>query len=190
MLLGRPDQAWTELKTAQALDPVSQVVGQTLVISLYDARRYDEAIDLINQSLELYPDSVALHDWLGDIYTQKGKEPLAVAAYLKAEELGGSSPARIAALRNASRKSGLRGFWQSKIGLDEDPTSPGFTAYDVANDYAVVGDRDHSLLWLEKAYADRDWRLVEVAVEPRFDVLRFDPLSRPPPPPQPPTIDS
>ncbi len=175
VLLRRPDEAWTELKTAQALDPLSQVVGQTLVISLYDARRYDEAIDLINQSLELYPDSVALHDWLGDIYTQKGKEPLAVAAYLKAEELGGSSPARIAALRNASRKSGLRGFWQSKIGLDEDPTSPGFTAYDVANDYAVVGDRDHSLLWLEKAYADRDWRLVEVAVEPRFDVLRSDP---------------
>ena len=175
VLLRRPDEAWTQLEIARALDPLSQVVGQTLAISLYDSRRYDEAIDFINQSLELYPDSGALRDWLGDAYAQKGMEQLALAEYLKAEELGGASPSRIAALRNASRKSGLRGFRQTKIGLDEDPTSPGFTAYDVASDYAILGDRDNALLWLEKAYKARDWRLIEVAVEPRFDVLRSDP---------------
>jgi TolB-like protein/Tfp pilus assembly protein PilF len=175
VLLRRHDQAWAELKTAQALDPVSQVVGRTWVISLYDSRRYDEAIALVKQWLELYPDSAAFHDWMGEIYTQKGMEPLALAAYLKAEELGASSPSRFAALQNASRKSGLRGLWQAKTGLDKDPTSPGFTAYDVASDYAALGDRDQSLRWLEKSYADRDWRLVEVAVEPRFDVLRSDP---------------
>ena len=175
VLLRRHDQAWTELKTAQALDPVSQVVGETLVISLYDSRRYDEAIALAKQWLELYPDSVAFHDWIGEIYAQRGIESLAVAAYLKAEQLGGSSPSRIAALQNASRKSGLRGFWQTKIALDKDPTSPGFTAYDVAHDYATLGDRDSSLVWLEKAYEERDWRLIELGVEPRFDPLRSDP---------------
>ena len=45
---------------------------------------------------------------------------------------------------------------------------------DVATDYAAVGDRDQSLRWLDKAYADRDWRLLEVALDPRFDVLRSD----------------
>ncbi len=175
VLLRRPDEAWSELKTAQALDPISQVVGQTLAISLYDSRRYDEAFALAKQWLELYPDSVAFHAWIGEVYAQKGMEPLAAAEYLKVEELGGSSPSRIAALQNASRKSGLRGFWRTKIALDEEPTSPRFTAYDVAYDYAVVGDRDHSLRWLEKAYAERDWRLIEVAVEPRFDPLRSDP---------------
>ena len=175
VLLRRHDQAWTELETAQALDPLSHVVGQTLVISLYDTRRYDEAIALAKQWLELYPDSVAFHDWMGEIYAQKGMEPLAVAEFLKVEELGGSNPSRIASLRSASRKSGLGGFWQTKIGLDEDPTSPGFTAFDVAYDYAAIGDRDQSFRWLEKAYTDRDWRLVEVAVEPRFDSLRSDP---------------
>jgi tetratricopeptide (TPR) repeat protein len=173
VLLQKQDQAWTELKTAQALDPVSEVVGETLVISLYDSRRYDEAFAIARQWIELYPDSVSFHDWIGEIYAQKGMEPLAVAEFVKAEELGGSSPSRIAALRNAGRKSGLGGFWQTRIGLD--PTSPGFTAYSVAYDYAAAGDRDQSLRWLEKAYADRDWRFVEVAVEPRFDSLRSDP---------------
>ena len=173
--LRRPDEAWTQLRTAQSLDPISQVTGQIWVISLYYSREYDEAITLAKQWLELYPDSIGFHDWLAESYAQKGMEPLAIAEYLKAEELGGSSPSRIAALQNASRKSGLRGFWQTKIVLDQDPTSPGFTAYDVAYDYAAVGDRDHSLRWLEKAYTDRDWRLIEVAVEPRFDSLRSDP---------------
>src|SRR5260370_6853128 len=57
VLLRRHDQAWTELKTAQALDPVSQVVGQTLVISLYDSRRYDEAISLPKHWLQLHSHS-------------------------------------------------------------------------------------------------------------------------------------
>jgi TolB-like protein/Tfp pilus assembly protein PilF len=175
VLLRRHDQAWTELKTAQALDPVSQVVGQIFVISLYDSHRYDEAIALAKQWLELYPDSMGLHDWLGDTYIQTGMEPLAMAEYLKAEELGGSSPSRIAALQNASRTSGFRGFWRKKTALDEEPTSPGFIAYDVASDYAILGDGDNALLWLEKAYNARDWRLIEVAVEPRFDSLRSDP---------------
>ena len=118
---------------------------------------------------------MGLHDWLGDTYVQKGMQSLAVAEYLKAEGLGGSSPSRIAALQNASRTSGLRGFWRTKTALDEEPTSPGFTAYDVASDYAIIGDRDQSLRWLEKAYADRDWRLVEIALEPRFDSLRSEP---------------
>jgi TolB-like protein/Tfp pilus assembly protein PilF len=174
-LLGRSDQAWTELKTAQALDPLSQVVGQMFVISLYDSRRYDETVAAAKQWLELYPDSVAIRDWLADAYVQEGMDRLALAEYLKAEELGGASPSRIAALQNASRTSGLRGFWQTKTGLDKDPASPGFTAYDVASDYAILGDRDNALLWLEKAYDARDWRLIEVALEPRFDPLRSDP---------------
>ena len=173
-LLRRPNQAWTELTTAQALDPLSQIVGQVLVIVLYDSHRYDEAIAEAKQWAELYPDSVAFRDWLADTYVQKGMEPVALTEYLKAEELGGSA-SRIAALQNASRASGFRGFWRKKTALDAEPTSPGFTAYDVASDYATLGDRENTLLWLEKAYTARDWRFIEVAVEPRFDPLRADP---------------
>ena len=173
--LRRHGQAWTELKTAQALDPVSQVTGLTMVTCLYFSRRYGEAVILAKQWLELYPNSVGLHDRLGDIYIEEGMTSLAVAEYLKAEGLGGSSPSRIAAVEKANQSSGLKGFWQKRLALDQDPTSANFTAFDVAYDYAAVGDRDQSVRWLEKAYTDRDWRLIEVALEPRFDPLRSDP---------------
>ena len=175
LVLRKPDDASTELRTAQSLDPVSQMTGNAMVINLYYSRRYDEAITVAKQWLELYPDSVGLHDWLGDAYFQKGMEPLALAEYLRAEELGGSSPSRIAALRNASRTSGLRSFWRKKTSLDEDPTSPAFSAYDVAHDYATLGDRDNSVLWLQNSYNAKDSRLVELSLDPRFDNLRSDP---------------
>jgi TolB-like protein/Tfp pilus assembly protein PilF len=175
LVLRRPDEAWSELRTAQNLDPVSQATGLTMLNSLYCSRKYDEAVVAAKQWLELYPDSVGLHDRLGDAYTQKGMDSLAVAEYQKAEVLSGSAPSRIAALERASQTSGLKAFWQKKLALDQEPTSPGFRPFDVAYAYATLGDRDNSVAWLEKAYNERSWRVSELGIEPRFDGLRSDP---------------
>jgi TolB-like protein/DNA-binding winged helix-turn-helix (wHTH) protein len=175
LTLHKPNDAWTELKTAQSLDPVSQATGVAIVISLNYSRRYDEAITVTKQWLQLYPDSFLFHTFLGDTYVQKGMESLAVTEYLEAEELLGSRPSRIAALRKASRTSGLNGFWRRKLALDQDPRSPAFSTYDVARDYAALRDRDNCLLWLEKSYSEKDSRLIELSLDPCFDSLRSDP---------------
>ena len=121
-------------------------------MSLYYSHRYDEAIAFAKQWLELYPDSIGIHDVLAESYAQEGLESLTVKEYLKAAELGGSSPSRIAALEKASRASGLRGLWQMKLALDEEKAaSQRFGAeYDVAHDCAILGYRDESLRWLER----------------------------------------
>ena len=175
MLLRRADESWKEMRTAQVLDPISQVAAQTWLLNLYYSRQYDEAIAFAGQWLELYPDSLGLHEFLAESYAQKGLESLAVKEYLRAEELGGSSSSRMAALQKANRNSGLRGFWQTKLALDRDQASPALSSYDVASDYAALGDRDKSLVWLEKSYTDRKWLLTALSVDPRFDVLRSDP---------------
>jgi hypothetical protein len=41
--------------------------------------------------------------------------------------------------------------------------------------YAGLGEEDHAFAWLDKAYADRSWRLVFLKLEPRFDNLHADP---------------
>jgi len=44
---------------------------------------------------------------------------------------------------------------------------------DLANTYALLGDKDHTLEWLEKAYEARDpWLYIKA--DPRFDYLRSD----------------
>ena len=41
--------------------------------------------------------------------------------------------------------------------------------------YARLGERDHALEWLEKAYQVRDADMVDLGTEPTFDFLHSDP---------------
>jgi len=40
--------------------------------------------------------------------------------------------------------------------------------------YTGLEEKEQALAWLEKAYEDRDVRLVFLKVEPKWDVLRAD----------------
>ena len=50
--------------------------------------------------------------------------------------------------------------------------------YGIASYYAVTGDNDRALDWLEKAYSERDGTLVWLKVHPRLDGLRGEPRFR------------
>ena len=50
---------------------------------LYFARRYDEAIDAVNKTLELNPNYIYAYGSLGDIYSAKGMHKEAIASYQK-----------------------------------------------------------------------------------------------------------
>ena len=47
--------------------------------------------------------------------------------------------------------------------------------YDWAMIYAGLGDNDKTLDWLERAYKERNGRLVNLRVHPQFAFLRGDP---------------
>ena len=40
--------------------------------------------------------------------------------------------------------------------------------------YAGLGDKEHALEWLERAFEDRSWAMIFLKVDPRFDNLRGD----------------
>ena len=46
------------------------------------------------------------------------------------------------------------------------------SSYGIASYYAVIGDNDRALDWLEKAYSELDGTLVWLKVHPRLDGLR------------------
>jgi hypothetical protein len=48
-------------------------------------------------------------------------------------------------------------------------------SYWVATIYAALGDKDKAFAELEKAFADRDWELHRLKVDPLMDPLRDDP---------------
>jgi hypothetical protein len=41
--------------------------------------------------------------------------------------------------------------------------------------YESLGDRENTIVWLERAYEDRSWDLAYVSVDPFWDDIRSDP---------------
>ncbi len=80
------------------------------------------------------------------------------------------------ALRKSYEASGLRGFWQKKLGLlREEAKRRYIPPSEFADIYARLGEKDQAFTWLEKEYAMHDGWLVLLKVHPKYDSLRSDP---------------
>jgi tetratricopeptide (TPR) repeat protein len=86
---GRFTEALAELEIARAIDPLAPFVGAVLGRVCVNARRPDDAIRHLRETLELAPELDVLHQQLGHAYLQKGMPGEAVAAMRRAAELSG-----------------------------------------------------------------------------------------------------
>jgi eukaryotic-like serine/threonine-protein kinase len=176
--VGRLDQAVSEIKRARELDPFGITVNIWLANTLYYSHQYDRAIEQYRRTIELYPEwAGGLHGSIGDCYAQKRMFPEAIAEWQKGLTLAGDT--QLAAnLEHTYVSSGYTGYLQKRLdrlkaSAQTKPVSP----LDFAYTYALLGDKDHVLEWLEKAYQERDpWLYVKA--EPRLDNLRADPRFR------------
>ncbi len=176
LFMGNPKASAEEIRKARELDPISLTMYVALVYQLYFSRQYDQALFEARKGLELYPDTPMLHSLLSGIYTQTQQPRLAAEEALKTEEYWGASQERMAALRHAYKTAGPKGLLRTRIGLNSKSAGEHYPhAYDIACDYAVLGDKDHSLYWLERAYRVHDLMLPYPKVDPAFESVRADP---------------
>jgi TolB-like protein/DNA-binding winged helix-turn-helix (wHTH) protein/Flp pilus assembly protein TadD len=175
--MGRHSEALAELDRALELDPTSLQVSDQRGLVLYLARRYDAAIEQIRKTLELEPRFAHAHCWLGKAYLQKGLVQEGLAELQTAASFpGGDSPALVPWLGYAYALSGKRADAFRMIQTMKAREQKSFTfPYGVALIYCGLGEKERALAWLEKAYDERDPRLVAVKVEPALDPLRSDP---------------
>jgi len=88
---------------------------------------------------------------------------------------GGDAPrawyALTGPLQNARREIGGASYWQDQLAsttkLHEDGST---TATAVASVYAILGDNEQAIAWLEKAYQQSDDFLVFLNIQPQFDI--------------------
>src|SRR2546425_4285120 len=168
--MGRFDEASRELKQAQSLEPDSPIVGTTMGRQLYFRGQYDQAIDQLKKTLEMEPDFGPAHRALEAVYEQKGMYKEAIddqqVWLTRSRQEDFVEPERA-----AYDTSGYRGLLKYRLeGMKLRPTSP----YDVAQTYARLGERDQALEWLERAFQQRDSRLVFLKVGPAFESMRSD----------------
>jgi len=162
------------MKRARELDPFGITVNIWLATTLYYSRQYDQAIQQYRRTLELYPEWSELHNGIGNCYAQKGQVKEAVWEWETVLKLNGENQLADS-LRQAYTTGGYMGYLgkrleQLKARAQTKPAAP----LDFAYTYARLGDEEHALEWLERAYDERDpWLYLKA--EPVLDGLRAEP---------------
>jgi TolB-like protein/DNA-binding winged helix-turn-helix (wHTH) protein len=181
-VMGRFDEAIAEMKRARELDPLSPHTQTSLGWALYHAGRYDEALEQFRQ----VPESAVLpfserYRYAADIYERKGMPKEAIAEMLKGLRAQGWMELA-ATVEQRYRTSGYREAKETLLRgeiLELQKRMQSGRAYGksttIAADYALLGEKEKALAWLEKAFQEDDRNLAFLKVNPDFETLRSDP---------------
>jgi TolB-like protein/predicted ATPase/Flp pilus assembly protein TadD len=174
-VVGRFDEAIAELKRAQALDPLSLIIGFLLGWTYYFARQPEKVKEEARKALELEENFWLAHWMLAVGYEQTGQYREALAELEKAEALDDSSwiPAVFARVYGRLGRSDEA----QKIldQLTEKSKQQWVTPYLVATAYVSLDQRDQAFEWLHKAFEDYDEWIGCLKIDPALDPLRADP---------------
>jgi serine/threonine-protein kinase len=176
---GRFDAGIAELRQARQLDPLSVVMTQQLSYVYAYAGQYDSSFAYARRAAEIdstFP-NIAMTRCL--VYLAQGKYAQAIEEAQKVMSLGVSSRglrdlAMAYALSGQTDKArdALSKFFEA-IGDDY------FSPVSVAEAYCALGDRERVFEYLEKAYEERDDKLIQPAMmRPWCDFIKSDPRYR------------
>jgi serine/threonine protein kinase/tetratricopeptide (TPR) repeat protein len=174
--LGRFEEALAVANRAVDLDPASPSASHLLSVQLYVARKFDEAIQECQRTLEMAPDLFLVYMVRAQAHAGKG-------LYREGLSDLDESPA---VSRGSTWFVSFRGYLHGLLGersqalqmieelsaLSKQRFVPAFY---FALVYAGLEDKDQAFTWLEKACEERFIRLVYLNIEEFWDPLRFDP---------------
>jgi serine/threonine protein kinase/Flp pilus assembly protein TadD len=173
---GRNEEAISEMKLAQELDPRSLIINANLSWVYYLARKNDEAVLQAQKTIAMDSSFAVAHGYLGQAFLAKRENEKALQELQQALRLSGNETSFKAELANAyaveDKKQEATAILRDLLQMSSRQyVSP----YSVALVYAGLGDKDAAFRWLDKAYEERSVRLINIAVHPRFAGLRDDP---------------
>jgi TolB-like protein/DNA-binding winged helix-turn-helix (wHTH) protein/tetratricopeptide (TPR) repeat protein len=170
LLSGNAEQGIEEAKLQQKLDPLSMFANRNLGRFLYFARRYDEAIEQLRRTAELYPTSTVVYNWLTLCYEQKKMYKEAMEMDLRHRSVSGEPNEELSALRAASNK-GWREYWQKVLEIEQRQYPDEHRSPDI---YTRLGSVDKAIRSLQWAADQREVWMTDVRIAPEFDDLHSD----------------
>ncbi|NOR21506.1 MAG: tetratricopeptide repeat protein [Candidatus Aminicenantes bacterium] len=173
--IGRHDDSMAEIRLAKELDPLSLVINRNVGTLLFCVRQYDQAIEALQNTLEMDASFSYTHHYLGRAYLQKFMYEEAMAEF-QAEMLLEHSDADQIFCGIIKERMGKKGEVQrmldDRIKQSEKEYVP---PYYIAWLYLVLGKNDQGFKWLDKAVKERDSELFYLKTDPRLDPIRSDP---------------
>ena len=170
MYLGRRAESDAEFRRALEIDPLSLIINRQYGESLIYARRYEESIVQLKKTLDLDTSFVVAHVSLSLAYQLTGRYAETIEEFAKFEEMIGENR-NAAIIRQSFARGGFEGFLRTVTGENRLSNT---TAHSMATWYAKLGEKDKAFEELNKAYENREYYIVLLKVDPRFDDLRSD----------------
>jgi len=169
--LGRFDEAQQQIDLALKTDPLSVIFNRVKGIMYLFQRSYREAEAQAKKTIELDPSIPGSYSDLSEIYFLTGRDREAVDYAVKYMEVRGEQDAS-ETIKKAFAENGRAGALQAMIDIDEVTTK---NNYNIAKHYAMLGEKDKAFDFLEKAFAEKTFQILQLEVDPGLDVVRDDP---------------
>ena len=174
-LMGRHDEAITQIQAAEHLDPAAMIIHHQAGQIFQAARRYDEAFEEYRKALMIQPTFGPTYTEMALAYRRQGR----LLECLKVErqsniywDPGGTAIADLNRVQHALQTKGRSGYFQAHLEFDQKHSMP---AYFLAIDYALVGRNDLAIEFLRKALQGRRPDILSLRNDPEFDGLSSDP---------------
>src|SRR5215469_9082586 len=175
MVSNRIPEALQETKRALDLDPASPLLQNVQGEVYYYQRNFDGAIQQELHTLERSPGFLYPRIWLASAYREKKMYPQALNELEIALKQSNDSPALLGLYGHALAVFGdTAGARKVLVDLQHISQQRYVPALYFAAVYTGLGDREHSLEFLEKSFAEQNDRLVYLGVDPLADSLRSD----------------
>ncbi|HUL02393.1 MAG TPA: winged helix-turn-helix domain-containing protein [Gemmatimonadales bacterium] len=178
------DAALREMRRALELDPLAPNKQNSVAWALDRSGRDDEALQYYRDVPDPDFNSESRHRQIAAIYERKGRLADAMAEWLMALRLSGKEAVAAAVESNylasgyaAAKRTYLLGDLREALRRVQSPY-PRPRSFDIASDYAALGERENALAWLERAFREREGGMMFLAVNERLDALRSDPRFR------------
>jgi serine/threonine-protein kinase len=172
---GRKEESVREIKLARTIDPKSLMINANVGFVYYLGGDYDRAEEAVRNTIQMDPSFVSARTYLGQIDLEKKRYAEAIDEFRTALSL---SPGNIAEQADLAHGYAISGKKREAEEILREMQGYRGQRYVSALDFAVVyagfEDVSNTLDWLEKAYAERNSRLVNLGVHPQFAFLRKD----------------
>ncbi len=174
--MGRLDEAITEIRRAQELNPLALDVNECAAVIYNCADQYDEAVDACQRMLDVDSNHFPALQFLAETYMNKSMFREAIEVLQKALVISNGAPTVKGRLGYAYARSGKKAEAEKVLReLMEDMKRRYVTPVAIAMVYCGLGDNDQALEWLDRAYKERPDALLSLKLRPMWASLRPDP---------------
>jgi serine/threonine-protein kinase len=175
-LLGRFDEADTEVQSARELDPLSLILSEGIAYVKMLRGDYEQAAEEFRQIAGLDRGFYKAYSGLGRVYSLMGRYDESLAMLEKARAITGDLPSIVGALGQVQALSGKEDQARECLRkLHHMSHSRHVQSVAFAILHLGLGEIDQSLTWLETACEQREAQITGVKVHPVYDALRSEP---------------